>query len=89
MKQVKKLDNTGMITDSAQPVLLNVRFFPGSDDDELTIYDSDLGPEFNKDIAHLDKNNPTIDFGIKGKRVTKGLYAFLPRSGSFYVTWED
>jgi len=89
MKQVKKIDNSGMITDSAQPVLLSVRFFPKKDNDELTIYDNNLGPEYGTDIAYLDKANPTIDFGLAGKRVTKGLYAFLPRGGSFYATWED
>jgi len=89
MKQVKKIDNSGMITDSVQPVLLNVRFFPKKDNDELTIYDSNIGPTYGEDIAFLDKTNPTIDFGIAGKRVTKGLYAFLPRGGSFYATWED
>jgi len=89
MKQVKKFDNTGMITDSLQPVLYSIRFFPKDDDDELTIYDNNLGPEYGTDIAYLDKTNPTIDFGIGGKRVTKGLYAFLPRSGSFYATWEN
>ena len=51
MKQVKKFDSTGMICDSAQPVLLSVRFFPDSDDDELTIYDNNLGPEYGTDIA--------------------------------------
>ena len=89
MKQVKKFDNTGMITDSLQPVLYNIRFFPKDDDDELTIYDNNLGPEYGKDIAYLDKTNPTIDFGLAGKRVTKGLYAFLPRSGYFYATWDN
>ena len=89
MKQVKKFDNTGMICDSAQPTLHSVRFFPDSDDDELTIYDNNLGPEYGTDIAFLDKTNPNINFGIGGKRVTKGLYAFMPRGGSFYATWED
>ena len=89
MKQIKKIDNKGMICDSAQPVLLSVKFFPDSDDDELTIFDNDLGPVYGTDIAFLDKANPNIDFGPAGKRVTKGLYAFLPRGGSFYVTWND
>ena len=89
MKQSKKFDDVGLITDSAQPVLHSIRFFPKRDNDELTIYDSNIGPVYGEDIAHLDKTHPTIDFGIAGKRVTKGLYAFLPRGGSFYATWED
>ena len=89
MKQVKKFNNTGMITDSAQPTLLSIRFVLNGVDDELTIYDNNLGPEYGTEIAYLNKDFPTVDFGPAGKRVTKGLYAFLPRGGSFYATWED
>ena len=89
MKQIKKIDNTGFITNSAQPILNSVRFFPKSDSDELTIYDSNIGPVYGEDIAHLDKAHPTIDFGVRGKRCTKGLYAFKPRGGYFYADWDN
>jgi len=87
--RTKKFNNGEFITNSPNPVLFGVRFFPDDDDDELTIYDNDIGTENGAEIAHLDKDNPKVNFGEKGQRCHKGLYAFLPRGGSFYATWEN
>ena len=85
----KKFDNTRLIGKSLHPVVLNVRFYPDSDDDELTIYDSNIGPVYDEDIANLNKANPYVDFGDKGYFCEKGLYAFLPRGGTFRVVWNN
>ena len=85
----KRFDNSGFITDSSLPFLFKASFFPEGDGDSLTIYDNEIGPERGAEIAHLDKNNPTVDFGETGQRCSNGLYALLLRGGSFYVTWED
>lgn len=89
MKQTKKFDDTGMVTDSARPTLLQVRFTPEDESDTLTIFDSNIGPEYGQEKAYLDKDNPTIDFGSEGHLFVNGIYAFLPQGGSFYVSWYD
>lgn len=89
MKQSEKFDNSGMVIDNLTPKVFDVRFFPDDDGDTLTIYDSGIGPEYGEEKIHLDKTNPTMDFGVEGLPFANGLYAFLPRGGSFYVTWQD
>ena len=85
----KKFDSSGIIGKSPHPVLLSVSFFPDSDDDELTIYDNALGPEYDTDIADLNKAIPYVSFGEKGYFCHKGLYAFLVRGGKFRIVWEN
>ena len=87
--RTKKFDNSGYITDSNDPTLYKVRLTLDDEDDTLTIYDNDLGGDDDTEIAFLDQTNPTIDFGVKGQRCFKGLYAELLGDGSFYATWED
>ena len=87
--KTKKFDNGGFVTDAVDPLLCKVRFYPEDESDTLTIYDNDIGAESGAEIAYLDKDNPTIDFGVKGQRCFKGLYAELSGGGSFYATWED
>lgn len=86
--KTERFDNSGFITDSNDPTLYKVRFFPEESGDTLTIYDNEIGAERSAEIAHLDKDNPNIDFGEKGQRCFNGLYALL-EGGSFYVTWND
>ena len=87
--RTKRFEDSGFITDSLDPILYKVRLTLGDEGDTLTIYDSDIGVESGGEIAYLDADNPEVDFGVKGQRCFKGLYAFLPRGGSFYATWED
>ena len=85
----KEFDCTGIIGKSPNPTLLSVRLYLDSDDDELTIYDNALGPEYDTDIAYLNKEHPFIDFGEEGYFCHKGLYAFLSRGGKFRVVWKN
>ena len=87
--RTKKFDSSGYITDSNDPTLYKVRLVLDNEDDTLTIYDNDLGDDEDTEIAFLDKDIPEIDFGEKGQRCFKGLYAELLGSGSFYATWQD
>lgn len=85
--KTERFDNSGFITDSNDPTLFKVRFFPEESGDTLVIYDNEVGAERGTEIAHLDKDNPNIDFS-KGQRCFNGLFALL-EGGSFYATWED
>ncbi len=87
--RTKKFNHGGFITDSADPLLCRIRFYPEDESDNLTIYDNEIGAESGAEIAYLDKDNPEVDFGVKGQRCFKGLYAHLPEGGSFYASWED
>jgi len=85
----KKFNSGGFIIDSSNPVIYKIKFFPEDEGDTLTIYDNDVGAESGDEIAYLDADNPIFDFGEKGQRCHKGVFAYLPSDGSYYVTWDD
>ena len=85
----KKFNSGGFIIGSSNPVIYKIKFFPEEEGDTLTIYDNDVGAESGDEIAYLDADSPEVDFGEKGQRCHKGVFALLPQDGSFYASWND